>query len=382
MNKRSFMGLAVLVILGATVWYRAATVPATRPSDSVAEILADPNVPAGFERALLPRQFHFPTDHGPHENFRHEWWYFTGNLRDEDGAAYGFQLTFFRFALSAGNTPSISAWRKNQIMMGHFAISNLARSEFHRFERSSRAVLTLAGASADPVHLWIKDWHAELSDAAAQAWRLRAQQENLGIDLNLEPEKPMVLQGDGGLSRKGDEPGNASYYYSGSRLRVSGTLQLPQGPRRVTGTAWLDREWGTSALGREQVGWDWFALQFDDGTEFTFYRLRHRNGDSDLHSRGLLIDAAGATITLGNGDLKWRVESYWRSPHTGIEYPAVWQLTIPSQRLALTITPRLPDQEWHQRFRYWEGAVSVAGTRGDSRIHGVGYVEMTGYGPR
>jgi predicted secreted hydrolase len=339
------------------------------------EALADDR--AGFTRALAPRPLSFPADHGAHPDFRTEWWYYTGNLSTAAGRRVGFQLTFFRIALAPDSVVRASAWATRQLYVGHFAISDIAGGRFHAFSRSSREALDLAGASASPFRVWLDDWSAEGDGPSA---RLRASEGDVAIDLEVSAAKPVVAQGDRGLSRKGPEPGNASFYYSFTRMPARGVVRLGRETLEVTGEAWMDREWSTSALGSGVQGWDWFALQLDDGRELMFYLLRRRDGTIDPFSAGTLVAADGTTRVLEPGDVRIETLAHWRSPRSGVRYPARWRVSVPSADLRLEIEPRLADQELIVGTRYWEGAVAVAGTAVAGRpIAGQGYVELVGY---
>ena len=336
---------------------------------------------AGYQRAHQPRPFHFPADHGPHPEFRNEWWYVTGNLADATGRQFGYQLTLFRIALSPDPPVADSAWRTNQVYMGHFALTDVNGEKHHGFERFSRGALGLAGAQAAPFRVWLEDW--ELSGTAADAFpmRVRARASGVALDLTLQANKPVVLQGDRGLSQKSAEPGNASYYYSHTRLPTQGVVDLNGQIFTVQGSSWLDREWSTSALGPEQSGWDWFALQLDDGRDLMFYRLRHRDGGMDAFSKGVLVDAQGQARVLRREDVDLQPVGEWTSPRTGDRYPAGWRLRLLGERLDLTVTPKVADQEMRLTVRYWEGAVAVTGRAGEQSINGQGYLEMTRYEP-
>ena len=260
----------------------------------------------GFDRVLGPRALVFPADHGPHPTYRSEWWYFSGNLSARDGREFGFQLTFFRFALQPLDVPRASAWSTNQIYLAHFAISDIDGGEFHTRERFSRGALTLAGARVRPFSVWLEDWSVESSDDTFWPLRLSANDSGLGLELQLRRGKARVLNGQSGFSRKGDRPGNASHYYSYPRIAAQGTVHLNGQLFAVTGLAWLDREWSTSSLEDGQVGWDWFALQLGDGREVMFYRLRRGDGLAVQHNAGVLIAGDGKTTALGNADVDIR----------------------------------------------------------------------------
>lgn len=342
--------------------------------DAVAQALRDGAHNDGFARVEGPRPLEFPRDHAAHPDYRHEWWYVTGHLRDAAQREYGFQLTFFRYALTPAVNDSPSRWRARDLMLAHFAVSDIGGQRFHHATRRARAALALAGADRTLPRIWIKDW--SLAWHTDDTWQLRAETAGALLELNLRPDKPIVLQGDRGYSRKSDAPGNASLYYSLPRMTAAGEMRLDTGEQQVTGSAWFDREWGTSALGSDQRGWDWFALQFDDGRELTFYRLRRRDGSVDPHSRGLVIARDGATTPLLAADLEMTPERWWRSPATGLRYPLGWRIRSRRADVDLTLDARLDAQEWPGDLRYWEGQVAVRDARG---ARGLGYLEMTGY---
>jgi predicted secreted hydrolase len=340
---------------------------------TVAEALSAGDL-TGFARADAPRAFAFPRDHGPHPAFRTEWWYWTGNLAAPDGRRFGFQLTFFRTALTAEAPARGSAWGAHQVYLAHFAVTDVAGRRFGAWSRTERLALGLAGAQAEPFRVWVDDWEAIGEGATGQPVRLRASEGDTAIDLTLEGGKPVVLQGERGLSRKGAEPGNASYYYSLTRMPARGSVTVGGRRFEVAGLAWMDREWSTSALGAELAGWDWVALQLDDGREVMFYRLRRKDGGADRFSAGAIVDAAGRARALSLDDASLEPVDAWTSPRSGARYPARWRLRMAG--LDLQIAPVLADQELDVGTRYWEGAVVVAGT-----VAGRGYVEMVGYGP-
>ena len=333
---------------------------------------------SGFARADHQRRFRFPHDYGPHPRFRSEWWYFTGNLHTPAGRRFGYELTVFRIALAPRAPLRKSDWGTNQVYMAHFAITDAQGRRFHYFQRFARGAIGLAGARAAPFRVWLGDWSVQAARGAAPPWRLNASTTKVQLQLQLTPEKPVVLQGDHGLSQKSAAPGNASYYYSVTRIASRGRLRLDGHDYAVQGLSWLDREWSTSALGPNQVGWDWFALQLDDGRDLMFYRLRDRNGRTDPHSTGVLVDRRGHSKPLRVGDVHLQVLDTWTSPRGGT-YPSGWRLQVPAERLSLTIRPLLPDQELDVSVRYWEGAVQVRGKRDGHAIAGAGYVELTGY---
>jgi predicted secreted hydrolase len=348
----------------------------TAPPSELAALLGSDADP-GFARADRARSFSFPADHGPHPEFRNEWWYITGNLENDAGRHFGFELTFFRFALAPASQPSVSAWRTNQVYIAHLAVTDTDGEQFHVAQRYSRGALGLAGADTNPFRVWIDDWRIAADDPA-DGWRLEANDPEFGIDLLARALKAPVLNGDDGLSQKSADPGNASYYYSITRLDTTGRIRVGQKEYRVTGLSWLDREWSTSALASDQAGWDWFALQFDDDSELMFYQLRKTDGSADPASAGTFVDADGVATHLGQNDLQLTVLESWSSPEGGA-YPARWRLRAPRLDLDVTVRPVLADQELFTTVRYWEGAVDVEGSRDAATLGGRGYVELTGY---
>jgi len=375
--------LAVLVVLAVLVPLSSCRdrPPQPQASLSVAETLRGTEQ-AGYAKALAPRDFHFPADHGPHSDFRTEWWYYTGNLATREGRRFGFQLTFFRSALAPEMPARTSAWATRQAYLSHFAVTDVAGQRFRSFERWGRGALDLAGAQGEPFRVWVGDWRAEAADGTAPPMRLRAAQDDASIDLVLEEGKPPVLEGDRGLSRKGAEPGNASYYYSLTRMPTSGTIHLGTQTFAVAGAAWMDREWSTSSLDKDQIGWDWFAIQLADQREIMLYQLRRRDGTADPASSGTVVGPAGEVRRLDPADFSLTVLAHWRSPRSGAVYPCRWRLRIPGDGLDLQMAPLVADQELDVSFRYWEGAVAVSGARLGMPVDGQGYAEMTGYGER
>ncbi|HET9982289.1 MAG TPA: lipocalin-like domain-containing protein [Longimicrobiales bacterium] len=353
---------------------------------------------AGYARTVAPRAFEFPRDHGPHPGFRNEWWYFTGNLDGPGGRRFGYQLTFFRTALAPMAAPRASEWGATEVYMAHLALTDERGHTFRAYDRFARAAAGLAGARRAPFRVWLEDWRAEpasrtdglglraagaglglRADGAPFPLHLRASEGDVAVDLRLGEGKPPVLQGDRGLSRKGPEPGNASYYYSLTRMPTAGTIRMAGDTFRVRGESWMDREWSTSALGRDEVGWDWFALQLADGRELMLYRIRRRDGGASPFSAGSVVAPDGAATPLSPADARLDVLGHWTSPG-GTRYPARWRLRVPTAGLDLEVRPILADQELNVAVRYWEGAVDVTGTSRGKPVRGRGYVELTGYG--
>ncbi|MBN1667612.1 MAG: hypothetical protein JW862_11005 [Anaerolineales bacterium] len=333
----------------------------------------------GFARAEGPVPFVFPQDFGPHPQYQTEWWYYTGNLETADGRHFGYQLTFFRRALLPADQVEARAsdWATSQVYFAHFALTDVTANLHYGFERFGRGVAGIAGAQADPYRVWLEDWEvAQLLDGT---YTLFARQDDLSIALTLEDQKGAIPQGIDGYSQKGPEPGNASYYYSQPRLASTGTIEVAGKAYDVAGMSWKDHEYSTSALGEGLVGWDWFAVQLDDGRDLMLFQLRHADGSIDPFSSGTLIAVDGSTQLLAAEDFEIKVGDTWTSPRSGAQYPARWTVRIPDFDITLEIVPYIPDQEMNVSFVYWEGAVQVTGQAAGDPVAGQGYVELTGY---
>jgi len=334
----------------------------------------------GFIRAIESGAVEFPRDFGPHDDYQTEWWYYTGNLATADGRPFGFQFTIFRRALSPSpeNSPAATSdWRTNQVYLAHFTISDIAAGVFHPAEKFSRGAAGLAGAAADPYRVWLEDWSIE--EIAPGRVRLRARTNEVALDLTLDEALPPVLHGDGGLSQKGPEPGNASYYYSIIQQQAAGTVAVGGETFAVTGLAWKDHEWSTSALSAGAVGWDWFSLQLDNGGALMLFEIRREDGTREPTSAGSYIAPDGVVTHLALGDWSLEVTDTWISPTSGGEYPAGWRIAVPSVGLVLEGRPLMADQELNLSTTYWEGAVAFSGTLDGAPINARGYIEMTGY---
>lgn len=380
--------LVPTLLAALALWLGCA--PASREPDaspksgtlSVADSLggSEPEGLEGFDRALEPRALVFPDDHGPHPTFKTEWWYWIGNLTTADGRRFGYQLTFFRSALApppgeGRDDAATSHWRTDQLYMAHLALSDIDAASFHSFERFSRGAAGLAGAAPEPFRVWLDDWSVE-QESGSDRWFLGAGENGVRIELALEPGRPRVLHGDRGLSRKGDAPGAASYYYTQSRMPTRGRIVVNGTSFEVEGVSWLDREWSTSLLSADEVGWDWLGAQLDDGRDLMLFRLRRRDGSS-ARVDGTLIEADGSSRALRTEGIQWLPRGAWTSPVTEIRYPGGFEIELPAEALSLDVKPLLADQELRLTFVYWEGAVAIEGS-----ATGRGYLEMTGYGER
>ena len=367
--------IVVALIVGAVAWFGL-----SRPPPQVsAQLIAPAEDISGYARADGTRPLDLPADFGPHPDYLTEWWYYTGNLDAVDGRHFGYQLTFFRRAISPPDLrqPRDSNWAADHLYLAHFTLTDVARDEYRAFERFTRGAAGLAGAQAEPYRVWLEDWQIEQRSPDVVA--LHALQDDIVIDLTLTDVKGTVLQGQAGYSPKGSEPGNASYYFSQTRLQTEGSLTTRGETFSVSGLSWMDHEFSTSALAPEQVGWDWFSIQLDDGSELMLFQFRREDGSSDQFSSGTFIAADGQTTHLAREDFDITVGDTWRSPRSGAEYPSQWELRVPSLDLTLALEPYLSDQELNVFFVYWEGAVHITGTRAGNAVAGNGYVEMTGY---
>jgi predicted secreted hydrolase len=381
--KKRFVPLVLVFIVGAALigLTQLQGQPAPAFSADVVSALSG-NDTAGFARAGAAREFKFPQDYGAHPEFQTEWWYNTGNLATADGRRFGIKFTIFRRALSPQAPARDSDWATNQVYSADFAVVDISADRFIYTNRFSRGAAGLAGAVTDPrVKIWIEDWAITATEAEAHTFRLQAADGPIAVDLTLSQAKPVVLEGDHGLSVKSPEPGSASYYYSLTRLLAQGTLTVNGTTYPVSGTTWMDREFSTGALSQDTLGWDWFALQLNDGREIMLYQIRKQGGSVESTSDGTLVGADGSTTHLSVSDYTITPLGHWTSPHTGAVYPSGWRLTIktPTGPIQLEVMPLMRDQELNTTTAYWEGASRITGTANGQPLTGYGYVELTGY---
>lgn len=388
MNKRLILIMLVLAVtIGGTIYAigRAQAAPTVEYSADLLVQLNGGNI-EGYDRAYEVRPFTFPQDHGPHPNYLVEWWYFTGNLETAEGRRFGYQLALFRRALTPTMPARQSDWASNQVFFGDFALTNVADGQFYSNNRFSRGAAGLAGATVDPrFRVWIEDWSVTAVDDQATRLNISAKGISEGtpyaINLQTTMAKPIVLQGDRGLSQKNSERGNASYYYSMPRLTTTGAITVAGRDYAVTGNSWMDKEFSTSVLGDDAAGWDWFALQLDNGRDLMLYYIRRKDGTPEPLSSGALIEADGTITALPLSAFQIDVINRWTSPRTGADYPSGWRVrvNVPSGPIALEIQPLLVNQELNSVTAYWEGASRITGTDGATPVSGYGYVELTGY---
>jgi predicted secreted hydrolase len=375
-----WLALAVVVIGIVVFGFSLIDSSAGTEVAASAEFMGMTGDSSGFARAIDPWDWQFPQDFGAHPDFQTEWWYYTGNVQDSSGRHFGYQFTIFRRAILPDAASTDSEWRANQVYMAHFAVSDVQGGRYFHQQRFSRGGAGLAGAEADPRYrVWLEDWQVIAEDAASRLTTITADGGDFAVDLRLEQIKPPALQGQDGLSPKSAEPGNASYYYTLSRLLTSGTIRVGQETFTVTGATWKDHEFSTSALGLNAQGWDWFGLQLDDNRELMLGQIRLVDGGREPAFGGLLVEPDGSTRYLPAESFTFEVTTTWTSPHTGAIYPAGWTIRIDlgdPDPLVLTLTPLLADQELHGSggIDYWEGAVQISGD-----VAGYGYAELTGY---
>jgi predicted secreted hydrolase len=336
-----------------------------------------------WEVARPEYEWSFPRDHWAHEGYRTEWWYLTGHL----GERFAYQFTFFRIGVLRDRPDLSSSWTATSLLMGHAALTDLETKRHWFSEVLYREIPLLGGYGAFPGprigwtrapagtdDVWSLDWNGEGFDFAA-----RDESEGFGFRLETRPKKPLVFQGPGGFSRKGAGEDAASHYYSFTRLETEGVVELGDESFEVTGESWMDKEFSSSQLAENQVGWDWFSLRLDDGRELMLYLMRAENGAVD-YANGTLVDAEGRAVYIDRSAFEVEVLEYWTSPATAARYPSKWRIRVAG--LDLRVASAVPDQENRSRLPrgvfYWEGAVVVEDA--ESRSVGRGFVELTGYG--
>jgi len=387
--------LVALAVLAGPAWAQApravgaprAEAPSPRAAteavaDAGDELLDD----AGFLMASPGRELVLPEDHGSHPRTRTEWWYLTGALTAEDGERFGFQATWFRRALTKDVADGRSPLAVRDVILFHGALTDVAGGRQLVTELASRAYSPWAHAREGVMDVAL--FEHRLSDESGEGRRARAEfgagEARLLLDLELASHAPLLHGREPGLSIKGVEPGQASWYYSLPRIGVSGVLERPgRPPTPVTGQAWFDHEFGSSQLGPEQTGWDWFSVALDDGTDLMLYVLRRADGTADVTSAGTLRRPDGTVAHLDRDAFAVAPVGAWTSPRTGATYPSGWRLAVPSERLVVDVSPVLADQELSTPtttgVTYWEGLCAFEGERSGAPVAGEGYVELVGY---
>ena len=323
----------------------------------------------GFAPVTPGKTFAFPADHGPHPDYRIEWWYVTANLMDSAGVAYGAQWTLFRQAMTPGAQQE--GWANQQIWMGHAAVT---RADTHRYsEAFARGGVGQAGVETKPFRAWIDSWEMRGSDRMREETiaplELNASGTDFSYTLRLDADRPLVLQGAAGYSKK-SERGQASYYFSQPYFKAAGSIAIDDKPHAVTGLAWMDREWSSQPLASDQTGWDWLSLHLTAGEKLMLYRLRQKDGHNDLY--GNWIEPDGRSIEIASADNSMTPTAL--TELEGRKIPTAWRIAIPSRSLTIECVPLNPRSWMGTSFPYWEGPISFKGSHS-----GLGYLEMTGY---
>jgi predicted secreted hydrolase len=343
----------------------------------ICAILGVPAAAQNFRPALPGYEFAFPRDHGSHPEYRTEWWYYTGHLRTSEGRRYGFEVTFFRVSVNPPYAAQSSRWDLQSILPAHFAVTDLAAKDFRYYEKLNRGSAFTAGAATGKLDVFNEAWRAVTNPDGS--WRLVAREGKDAIDVTLRTVKPPAIHGEDGVSVKAQGAGFASHYYSMTRLEAEGTIN----GQRASGRAWMDHEFGSSALRENQQGWDWYSIQLDNDTELMLYVIRREDGSPDVTSSGSLIASDGNVIHIRRDQMRVTAKRRWKSPKSGATYPVGWRVELPAFKIDLTMEPLMLAQELVTRgstgITYWEGACDVSGTFGGSPVRGEGYVEMTGY---
>lgn len=337
-------------------------------------------VAAGWQVAAPGWNYQFPSDHHQHPDFKTEWWYFTGNLTNDRGRRFGYELTFFREGIrpSDERAGTTSRFIVDDLKFAHFTVTDAAGKQFLFYDKASRGSFGEAGFDKGERLAWIDSWTLDMKPDGSLD--LAANAEHAAIAFHLVTQKPPVIHGVNGISPKAEGAGHASHYYSLTRLTTSGSLQVRDEKFAVSGESWFDHEWATNQLAPGQAGWDWVSVQFADKTELMLYQMRLTNGTTDPISSGTFVRADGRSIALTSADFEMTPTSFWKSPQTKANYPIAWRVRVPKEQLEFTIEPVLSNQELVLGpLIYWEGAFDVNGTRAGQPIDGHGYLELTGY---
>lgn len=348
-------------------------------ADEMAAVVVKPAVD-DWALSLPGWEYKFPRDHRNHDAFKTEWWYFTGNLRSDTGREFGYQLTFFRQGVRppSDRTPATSRFVVDHVPFVHFAITDVTNKRFYYDQVITRGAFGEAGFGDSDRVVWIGDSSLELLPGSG--FRLVGEVDGKSLELDLTPKKSPVFHGADGVSQKAAGVGRASHYYSFTRLEANGVIRIGDEQFSVSGTSWYDHEWATNQLTENQVGWDWFSLQFNDGSELMIFQIRTKDGGRDAYSGGTFIRPDGTTVAVRNDDFELIAGKTWKSRKTGAAYPVEWELRIPSLDMELAIAARTADQELVLApISYWEGSISARGSTGGAAVEGIGYLEMTGY---
>ena len=334
------------------------------------------------ELALPGYRYEFPRDYFSHPSYQTEWWYYTGNLASNDGATFGFEVTFFRtHSRASESTEHNPVWFPSEIYIGHFALTDVRNRRFYHQERVNRSGPGLAGIDANQGKIWNGNWSARFLSYEPIRQRLEAVSSNAHLLLTLASQKPVVIHGVNGVSQKGPKPGEASHYFSLTRVAASGALSLNGRNYTVSGRAWMDREFFSDVPGDPVSGWDWMCIQLNNDEELMLYRLRLKDGSISPFSSATFVSADGTSQFLDSRRFSLTPLKTWHSADTGADYPISWNIEVPSKELHLLLTTPVVQQELVNRVtrNYWEGLVRYSGTEKGQPVAGKGYLEMTGY---
>lgn len=388
MMRLRFLLIAVFILcaIGVSAFERETKSPAVTASANPSRVVVTADNSSrftinaeGWREATAGYQYSFPRDYASHPPYKVEWWYYTGNLETSSGRRFGYQLTFFRTGITL-QPASASRWAVRDLYMAHFCISDIEQKQFHSYEKLNRAGVGFAGAEESSYHVWNEDWEAHLE---GKDHLIRARDGEAELELRLTPEKPEVIHGENGISQKGVAVGNASHYFSLTRLRSAGRITIGGESFEVMGLSWMDREFSSSFLEPGQIGWDWFSIQLDDGRDLMIYQFRRSDGSTDVHSSGTLIDTNGRATHIPFNEFTLRpTGANWQSD-SGATYPTEWTIELPKYNLNLSVAAAFNNQELRTtgstNVTYWEGSVNIEGTAIGQPVRGRGYLEMTGY---
>ena len=380
--------------------------------------LLDSDNSGGFASVHRAKEFSFPKDHGAHPDYRQERWQFSGNVVTGSGNQLGYELSIQRVGLSATTPPTAekppstgkgtsgntkqSQWRSKHLYLATLSITDSNKDRFYQTEKSSRQALDMAGVHIVKATSTINDilgdeqsqrgtfafnidnWTVTSTSNEIFPLQIQVDHDDMALDLTIYPSKDIKLYGDTGLSQMGPDLGNASYYYGFNRLKTTGKITLNGLAQRIKGDSWYEHEWGTDITGSDIQGVDRYALQFSDGRDFAFYRIRDRENHTHPLSRGIMVFPNGEHENVKQTDVEFEMISEWTSPLSHIHYPISWNIRIPKYRLTIHTTPLVKEQEIHQSRTYWDGAVRVAGYQNVSSttlktINGYGYMQLMGY---
>ncbi|HEY6843335.1 MAG TPA: lipocalin-like domain-containing protein [Thermoanaerobaculia bacterium] len=335
---------------------------------------------SAFKPALPGYEFQFPRDHGSHDEYQTEWWYYTGHLQTQSGHRYGFEVTFFRVGVAPPDDRSQNRWDLKNLALAHFAITDIDRRQFRYSEKLNRESPFTAWSSPEVLDVVNEGWSATTMPDGA--WHIVAFNGGDRLDLVMRSRKPPAIHGENGVSIKAEGAGYASHYYSMTRLDVAGMVNR----ETCRGIAWMDHEFGSSQLRENQQGWDWFSIQFDDDTELMLYQMRRRDGTPDVTSSGSFVTSDGEVIHITRDRMRIQPAGRWHSPGSGATYPMGWHISVPELGISVDVRPAMKNQELithaSTNVTYWEGAVDITGSSRNTVVTGVGYVEMTGYAGR